>query len=381
MSITRSNAVPFLSDILDFINGAKDIINKYRTVRSYDETRSISDITKLARVEPITVVSKDLINVEYLPDVMQTLLNMFTAYYLQAIAISARIDKAEIIRTLDKLNPDRDSTGFFMSTESMKDYRTLNMESYKYRLPTSFNIGLEDDVSPAVISKDDASQVLNEISNLAIGKVVEVTFDSGNKKDKDDKGSKFSIPVTIRLTPAILSDISIMKILALKTDDNTLEERYHAWRAGRIRFIQDLILCQDLIDAHKKALMNDEAGTYSEIISRVNSAKKYGLLTGNPSLASASNIFIISEEVARELEGKLGGKLSKASIREKVFENTYAMIIAVVDREWQRITFYVRNISSSADYSVKDLKGANKNKGPDITDILKAMMGGSAPTF
>ena len=379
MSITRSNAIPFLGDVLDLINGLGKAIGIYKKTTSYYETKSLADVTKLARVEPITVVSRDLINVDYLPDVLQTLLSMFTAYYLQAISISARIDKAEIVKTLDRLNPDRDSSGYLMSTETIKDYRTLNTSEYKFKLPTSLNYSHEDDdlsTGVKVNASEKITQALSEVSNMAVGKVIDVSFESGDKEK-----TKFTIPVSIRLVPAILSNISIKKILALKTDDNSLVERYHSWRAGRIRFIQDLILCQDLIDAHKKALMNDEAGTYSEIISRVNAAKKYGMLTQNPSLVSASNIFVISEEVALELEASLGGKLSNASIRDKAFENTYAMIIAVVDREWQRVTFYVRNISTAANYSIKDIKSANKNKGIDITDVLKSFMGGSSPTF
>jgi hypothetical protein len=380
MMLKGSSSIPFLEDLINIVNGIKAMINIGKKATSFYNTKSLADVTRLARVEPITVVSKDLITVEYLPDILSTLLNIFAAYYLQAAALSARVDKTEIIKTLDRLNPDRDSSGFLYITESIKDVGTLVLENYKYKLPVALEAeDINGDEHPDYDSVSSSSRnliPLTEVSNLAVGKIIEVTFETG-EKDK----TAFTLPMSIRLVPAILSNSSVNKILTLKVEDNSVVERYHSWRAGRIKFIQDLIFCQDLIDEHKKALMNDEAGTYSEIISRVNSAKKYGVITGNPSLVSASNLFVISEEVAAEVEASLGGKLSNPNIRKKAFENTYAMIIVVVDREWQRITIYTRGISSSANYSIKDIKLASKGKGVDIADILKSFTAGSPPTF
>ncbi len=378
MSTTGSTPIPFLEDVINFIAAIGKGIGLYNKATSFYDTKALSDVTRLARVEPITVVSKDLLNVDYMGDIMQSLLSIFTAYYLQALALTARIDRVEIIKALDRLNPDRDSSGFLLATESIKELRVLNEPSYKYRLPVSGNLAIED-IEAADYNGQAGDKALTEVSNMAVGKVIQVTIKTSATDDAEE--ASFKIPVSIRLTPAVLSNNSISKILAVKKEDNTLVERYHSWRSGRIRFIQDLVLCQDLIDAHKKAIMEDEAGVYAEILRRVMSAKKYGMLTGNPSLVSASNIFVISDEVATELEAALGGKLHNPSIRAKAFENTYAMLILVVDQERQRVTFYTRGISSSADYSVKDLKMANKGKGIDIGDILKSFTSGSAPTF
>jgi hypothetical protein len=167
----------------------------------------------------------------------------------------------------------------------------------------------------------------------------------------------------------------------LKSEDNTLSERYHSWRAGRIGLIRDLILCQDLIDEHKKALMEDSDGVYSEIIKRVNNTKKFGIISNNPSLVSASNIFVISTDVAKEVERKLGGKLSSVSVRDRAFKNTYAMIICIVDKEWGRATFYIRGVSAGTDVSFKDIKAANKSKGIDPMDVMKSVLAGNPVSF
>jgi len=364
----------------------------------YYKTTSLSEATKLARVEPITVLSRDCMNLDYTSDVLQSVLNIFAGYYLQAVSLSARVGGVRIVKILDRLNPDRDSSGFFATMESHSSPNLLLSDNYKYRLPRShMRVSTEgelldamyDDVDTAEIIKNRNARpgsagtdyeremfgknVLNEAANLAVGKMlrVSVTVDEHTME----------MPVNIRLAPAVIPNASVEHIVALKKEENSIMERYHAWRAGRLSFIRDLMLCQDLIDTHRKALMNDESGVYSEIIRRANNAKKYGLLTQNPSLVSASSIFVISEESAKNIERHLGGKLTNPRIRQKAFENTYGMLIIVIDREWERVSIYHRGVAASTEVSIRDIKAINKKSGPDIADIMRAYSSGSPISF
>jgi len=335
---------------------------------------SMVELTKLTRVEPLTIVSKDCLNIECISDVNNVLLNMFVGYYLQSVATLTSIKDAEVIKLLDKLNPDRDSTGFFMTAGSKQNVATLSLENYEYSLPTNKTVALE---------AKDQIETLNDVSNLSVGKMVNVTidFEKNTRDPNDTEKSCVTLPINFRLMVSAISNGDITKILGLHKEDLSFKERYHAWRAGRISFIKDLIFSQDLIDEHRRMMVRDESGSALEIMRRVNNAKKYGILTQNPSLATASNLFVITEEVGKEIETSLGGRLTNFRIREKAFQNTYAMIIVVIDREWQRVTFYTRGIESFADFSYKELKTAGKDKGPDIMDILKSMMSGHSPAF
>lgn len=362
-----------LTTVANVVNKIKDDVTNYYT------TKSLTEATKLTRVEPLTIISKDLINLEYMPDVAQSLLSIFCGYYLQAVSMLTRVSDVEVVRILDKLNPDRDETGFLLTEQvSRESIKNLVLENYKHSLPTHSSIAIEG-------TDEDNIKFVNEVNNLSVGKLLNVVIcyneNANDEYASEKKEAKVSIPVSVRLLASVIPNATISHLLAYKKDDNSLVERFHSWRGGRIGFIRDLIFCQDLIDEHKRALIGDETGTMQEIMRRVNNSKKFGLLTKNPSLVSASNLFVISEEIARELESKLGGKLSNPKIRNKAFENTYAMIIAVVDREWERVTFYSRGISASTDVSIKELKAAAKGKGPDITDILKSFSLGSQPTF
>jgi hypothetical protein len=361
------------------------LINEVKTnVANYYTNRSLSDITKLTRVEPLAIVSKDCVNLEYMPYVMNSLLSMFAGHYLRAVDMLTKVNDVEVIKVLDRLNPDRDETGFLLSEQvSREAVGAFSMEACKHSLLVNKMEMNGRNVIEGLSFEDDNSKLLNESVNLSVGKqfMVDITFNKERDGIKDDKVTSVKIPVNIRLLASVIPDNSILKLLTYKTDDESLVERFHSWRAGRISFIRDLIFCQDLIDEVKRANIGDETGTMAEVIRRVNNAKKYGLLTKNPSLVSASNLYVISEEVARNIETKLGGKLSNAKVRERAFENTYAMIIAVIERDWKRVTFYTRGVSAGTDVSIDEIKMSSKGKGPDIADIMRAMNMGIAPSF
>jgi len=356
-----STAKEGLNTIFSYIN----FFNK--SYGDFVKDGALTDITTITNVEPLTIVSKDLISLDYTKDVSQTMLTLFSAYYLQAVAILSSITDVNVRNTLDKLNPNRSST--ILALES---HPSTSLENYKYELPTTTSIALEMD-------KDAKKQIL-EASNLSVGKLLDVTIKiDGNRSD--GKVNTVTIPIAIRLSTTIATNDTIINLLTGGSEDKGLVERFHAWRSGRISFIRDLIFCQDLINENKKNNIKDKSNLTNTIANRVLKSKGYGVLSKNPSLAVASNLFIISETVAKGVEYKLGQPLSNSKARTKLFENTHAMIIAVVDREWERATFYTRGVSEPTDLSIKELKSSKSGGDADITDILKSFQLGMGANF
>ena len=357
-------------------------ITAFKNTTGYYTTKSLPEATKLTRVEPLAIVSTDCLTLDYMPDVMQSMLSMFSGYYLQAVDLLTKVNDVEVVRILDKLNPDRDESYFLLYHDEDRHHRPVleslvkanfSLEAYKHSLPTRATVQF------AMEDNDKNFQKLNEVSNLSIGKLLNVKITYGS--DNEQKPKFVEIPVSVRLLASAIPNSSIAHLMAHQTEDLSLVERYHAWRSGRISFIRDLMFCQDLIDEHRRARMGDESGTMQEIMRRVLNSKKYGILSKNPSLVSASSLFVITEDLARDVESKLGGKLSNAKVRQKMFENTYAMIVCVIDREYERVTFYTRGIAASASFSVKEIKANAKGKGPDIMDLMKSFNMGAPAMF
>jgi hypothetical protein len=339
---------------------------------------SLVEYTKVARVEPIVLIDTDCLYVESLPDIQQSLLSIFAGYYLQAIAISTNIGKINVIRHLDRLNPNRNvgdsatSTGFLLAEESYKDkLPTFGQESIG-TIVADYEKADETDLSSGTNIRD-ASKELKELSNLSVGKMFNVEITDGT--------AKATLPIAIRLMASSLPSASITHILSVDSQDNSLKERYHAWKAGRIEFIKDLVFCQDLIDAHRKELMTDKDGIYSSLIARNRSNQISSIVSMNPSIATASNIVIMSDTTADKLEATINGKLRDFKTREAVMKKTSLMLMVIIEKQWNRITIYTRSLNLPMELSASDIKTASKGNGPDISEIIKAYSLGMPPTL
>jgi hypothetical protein len=174
----------------------------------------------------------------------------------------------------------------------------------------------------------------------------------------------------------------MIHILATGSEDNSFKERWHGWRAGRLSFWKDLVFCNDLIDKHRKDLLKDKTGTLSNIDRTNFSNTLTSVITGQPSIASSSNMVVLTKDSADQLELQLEGKLAKFDIRQRMMKKTSLMIMAIVDEvDYNTVTFYYRDIALPTTVRIKDLKASNKGNGASVEDVLKALMSGHAPSL
>lgn len=370
------------------------------------EPMSLTDIGKVARVEPITVVSKDLSAVPEMYDILHGLLDIYTAFYLQAVSIlSADLQDIRILKILDKTNPDRDiktilATGY-TSYES-RSLATVSFNDYKYskyKSPKMLSLEAQplenfgDIVNPELNHDDDYRNIPNNNVQYkdirynfdkmpsAVGKIIEVTFNYEQKDGKNKNNTSIVIPVLVKLDTMVVDSEAVDLIITNNEDEITFTSRLRDAIKGKIHFIKDFILCSDLIKNQKKAMMKDTTGTYTELLKRISNSRITSVITGNISMAAISSIFVISEENEKQIQAKIGGNLSSKLARDIVFNNTSAMMIVVVDRQWQRVSMYIRDIDGYTQRSFKDFKSFKNNSGDNIADILKAFSLGHAPTF
>lgn len=85
-------------------------------------------------------------------------------------------------------------------------------------------------------------------------------------------------------------------------------------------------MAQDMIDEHRKNLMTDGSGYYQAQVGRKNKNMISGILSRNPSVATASSIFVMTSDTAKDLERNARARLKNFSDREKIFKDTYAMM-------------------------------------------------------
>lgn len=360
--------IPTKAQVSDVVSG----ITYFKSVMDgmAGETSLIS-ATSVARVEPLCIIDADVVNVDYLPETLNVLQNIFSGYYLQALQLLTNLGSVSVSKTLGRLNPSR-SGG--LESYSNIVAPNLGMEAYKYKLPSyNINHAMEDDKNKSSQFTDISKNAFADTS-IITGKMYNVNIKEGS--------NEATIPVAIKLMVNSIPTSVIVTIMSLQSRmDYDIVERYHAWKSGRIQFVRDLVLCKDLIDKHRNALIKDSTGIYSEIVNRQNKNLKAGLVNMTPSLATASNLAIISSETAEAIEQKLDGSLDNFKTRHPIFQTTNLMILVVIDKSWEQITFYHRGINAFTKVSVKDLKNASKKDGGDVNAILKAFVEGKAPTI
>ena len=175
-------------------------------------------------------------NSEFIGPVLNCAHNIFTAYYVQAISLFGNAGNINVIKTLDRLNPNRkpDESGFLadvfknIATESLDRVEPIsvfgfngnNIKLPSYGLENNKNNSNNDDdkfVQHGKLSSKSLSTV-NELSNLAVGKLIEVTL--------SDQGISITVPLAIRLIPNELPLSPMLKLLSLHNFDRTFVERF-----------------------------------------------------------------------------------------------------------------------------------------------------------
>lgn len=320
---------------------------------------SLTELAKASRVEPIVLVDDTILHVALLPDLMQTLTSIVGGYYLQGIELVAASDiyGTQTLKILDAMNPNRDGSIAALAMQ-LADGQGTGIESYTLQLPIpGVNASVEE------FGLEDNTKLLKEASNLAVGKMINVSFGRGD--------NKHTMPITIRLIPAPSGAKHLVDILSVNSQDNSAGERWHQYRSDSITLIGDLMFGMDRIRAHRAALLRDNDGHYQQIFERQRKNRIAAIASGKASLAAASNIYVVSSNTVRNFERETGLKLSNPKARERIFEDTYAMLLAEVDPNYNVVTIYHRDCATGGVYSAAELASANRSNAGNGLDVFK----------
>lgn len=397
------------------------VANQVKNAAGAMRGQSLASFTKSARIAPYVLIEESLRQQPYISDILHAATSIYAGYYLTAVSLLGDVNGVSVLEKLDRVNPNRpmDALGragkkLMMTTEDfklglpfkgrphVKGSWGYSQESHRF-MPDAFlaleaakvtettvevTVGETTNADGSTTTKTTTRQpedVINspglnrdtvlaakEASNLAVGKLLEVRMVIN--------GQQLTVPTMVTLFPNTSDSESFAHILSLHEQTQSVRERWHDWRSGNISFWSDFVMMRDIIKKHRRVLMKDKSGYYAAVTRQSRNHKVASALDA-PSLAEASNILVFSTTCARRAEADIGGKLSDFGVREAVFEKTQAMIMFVVDRDREMVKIYHSGIEMANELSVRELKVANKNSGPDVAEILKAYQLGNAPSF
>lgn len=323
------------------------------------KSTSLTEFTEGTRVEPLAFIDEGFsaIPQDTQSAVMQTLLSIYSAHYLQAVSLIAQVGNVKAVNIIDRFATDRDP------------YINAGQDNILERSSKAFGIESLHSLSATVAGLENKD--VTGPSNLAVGKVLNVPIQVGE--------TKMNVMTTVRLLPQRLDQKSMLTFLSAGSKDNSVAGRFRRWRSGELSFA-DYALCLDLIENDKKVLLNDKNGIHK----RAKRSKRRGflatVLSGKGSNNIASAITVITKNTAKQLEVAMRGKFSRGRDVRKFFEETNSMILAVVDPNMETFTLYQRGIEDGAIYTFDDIeKNSTNANGVDINDVLKAYRLGNSP--
>lgn len=390
-----------------------DTISKLARSANTMQSTSLIQYTGSTRITPLTIVDTSLLSQPELQDILQVAASLYSGYYLMGMQYTVNsIDGVSVVRQLDKLRPTRDVGGHFGNATS-KVMGHLARENFMYRLPmgdeplkplvypsslgtesadgkpvkqyhtsspggvlaTEAKPGKDDkkDNTPPTPAYDYGSKTLetiNQDTNLAVGKMLELKVTIGQQK--------MSIPVNLRLNTFNASPKAIVDIVANVDPHKSGNEVKALYQAGIIN-LWDAITAKSAVNEWRKAAIEDKTGIILREDERRRGNRLSAALSGEISVGDISGIYVISEQTASTVEGTIGGRLSDFRVREKLLAKTGVMLLVVVDPQWKRVTIYHHSIDSKSTYSFADLKRGGKSNNHDIGMVLDAFRQGQAP--
>lgn len=343
------------------------------------KANSLSEFTASAHILPVFLLDTGVSITPEAEAIIGGALNFWAACYLMAAQHSVNIGDIQITRQLERLNTRRKPLDAGVGLISS----LLAMESYSNGLPDvskadllSVKLESNDSEHTMEMTSSTAKGVVDRIesnSKLSIGKTLEINWES--------KGERGTIVTSIRPAIRVATDESMVNILSIGTKNISFKERWHGLKSGQLDWFMDGVLASDVIKEMRKARVTDNTGYYQEALARSRKNKLSALLSLNPSVATFSSVFIITSETARDLEARTNINLENFKDRQKMFENSFGMIVIVVDRSWKNCRIYTHGIEDYTTVSFSQMDGANKGKNGDIKEIFNALMMSSAPRF
>lgn len=392
--------------------------------------KSLSQYSTDLQLRPVFAIEKEILNDEKIDVLMQAGLANYAGFYIVALSIDNTINGVRVGKMVGKYSPNRDAVGSALDLLG-ENIASVSREDFKvdipeYDRPTLSTLGFksgmrsipslpeaylkqlelrtesvyatreeaqaEADKINAANAKEKTEQPeakqtpvypstkvveqamrdeINKLQSLAIGRILTVTV----SRDKQ------SADINMVLKPELKSLRSnlLIDVANLSNKPTSMRDRFIAYfKRGTIASMLDYLVCLDLIQAHRRALVQDTAGYYEKVHDRIVNNKVAALLTGEFSVGTVANTWIISDTTALRLQASIGGKLDNYTIRNKFMEKSGVMTLIVYNPDHQRVYIYNHGIEDVTDIGINYLIKKSESKSFDM-DIFKMLSQGSAP--
>lgn len=382
------NSIESAMGALQIFSMAKEQGSKIADSLGDSNANNYVDFNRSTRVRfPVAVDSSLKFNPE-LSEIMRCVHKAFVSEYVRSIQLLSDLSGLEVIKRLERLNPDARWLGGAMDLiVANEDYQHLegpvetdpdfdlsaalvshnaltSMESRTYLREKKPEESEEKEKLEKPARKESISSRAVEGPkkiDLVIGSDVDVTF-------KTAAGADVPIKISIALQPFEERPESIIAAMTIAGGRNTFNERYHRYRAGELSG-KEMLLMTDILKAYRDIHTSSSKSDFlKEIARRRVNVQSKSLVTN--SVAQLSSCVVLEKSTAIEIERAARLKFDRRADRERMMDIMSCMLLLIVDADGETIKMYHTGISKPSTIYFSSLKSFNDDKQLSISDLL-----------
>ena len=373
-------------------------------IQSANSPTSLTEFAKQSMINSRVYIEKNLATDEILTPLMQNIMSLYCGLVFTAVNLNQNICGSKTVRDIsstvssaEAFDARQKSNTFDSAMSLMKDYFVgSNKDNLLNRPYASMKRNSDNDANRTQIISDNRQIDNRNYStkiDLKANSVIDpepksVSLPSGrilNIPMLTDGKSSFNLQLLIQLFPFFIETDVAQEFINLNFTPS-FWRRFTQFQAGEISFFKDFIFSCDLREKRMKALIKDKTGGLADMINKQKNAVASHWMNflrkpGTEKINIASTILILNKNSVDKALNKNGIDLKSSSNRKKFFENSYCMMLVVVDQMYNEVEIYYNGIEAVSTFKYEQIKRESKKDSTDLVSIMKSYAQGLAPKF
>lgn len=373
-------------------------------IQSANSPASLTEFAKQSMINSRVYIEKNLATDEILTPLMQNIMSLYCGLVFTAVNLNQNICGSKTVRDIsstvssaEAFDARQKSNTFDSAMSLMKDYFVGSNKDKSLNRPyASMKRNSDNDANRTQIISDNRQIDNRNYStkvDLKANSVIDpepksVSLPSGrilNIPMLTDGKSSFNLQLLIQLFPFFIETDVAQEFINLNFTPS-FWRRFTQFQAGEISFFKDFIFSCDLREKRMKALIKDKTGGLADMINKQKNAVASHWMNflrkpGTEKINIASTILILNKNSVDKALNKNGIDLKSSSNRRKFFENSYCMMLVVVDQMYNEVDIYYNGIEAVSTFKYEQIKRESKKDSTDLVSIMKSYAQGLAPKF
>ena len=373
-------------------------------IQSANSPASLTEFAKQSMINSRVYIEKNLATDEILTPLMQNIMSLYCGLVFTAVNLNQNICGSKTVRDIsstvssaEAFDARQKSNTFDSTMGLMKDYFVGSNKDKSLNRPyESMKRNSDNDANRTQIISDNRQIDNRNYStkiDLKTNSVIDpepksVSLPSGrilNIPMLTDGKSSFNLQLLIQLFPFFIETDVAQEFINLNFTPS-FWRRFTQFQAGEISFFKDFIFSCDLREKRMKALIKDKTGGLADMINKQKNAVASHWMNflrkpGTEKINIASTILILNKNSVDKTLNKSGIDLKSISNRRRFFDNSYCMMLVVVDQMYNEVTIYYNGIEAVSTFKYEQIKRESKKDSTDLVSIMKSYAQGLAPKF